>query len=158
MNDDQEKRIEETLRRSLTRVKSEEAQPVHGSPIPRKPKPDPGSTYFGRTHCGLVDEVEGAAQVLDALERESGWRTPLPAGRGRGVALGVRHIGGGGTSVIMRLLPGGEVEVQTGVADQGGGAYTVLRRVAAAVMATTTISFATYKVHRGTGRASRLFQ
>jgi len=34
----------------------------------------------------------------------------------------------------MRLRPGGQVEVQTGVADQGGGAYTVLRRVAAAVM------------------------
>jgi xanthine dehydrogenase molybdenum-binding subunit len=34
----------------------------------------------------------------------------------------------------MRLLMGGEVEVITGVADQGGGAYTVLRRVAAAVM------------------------
>jgi CO/xanthine dehydrogenase Mo-binding subunit len=75
-----------------------------------------------------------AAQVLDALERESGWRTPLPAGHGRGVALGVRHIGAGQTSVIMRLRPGGQVEVQTGVADQGGGAYTVLRRVAAAVM------------------------
>src|SRR5919202_3142839 len=34
----------------------------------------------------------------------------------------------------MRLLDGGRVEVLTGVADQGGGAYTVLRRVAAAVM------------------------
>jgi len=75
-----------------------------------------------------------ALQVLDALERESGWATPLPAGRGRGVALGVRHIGAGQTSVVMRLQPGGQVEVVTGVADQGGGAYTVLRRVAAAVM------------------------
>src|ERR1700704_3320297 len=36
-----------------------------------------------------------ALQVLDALERESGWKTLLPAGRGRGVALGVRHIGAG---------------------------------------------------------------
>ena len=34
----------------------------------------------------------------------------------------------------MRLAAGGQVEVVTGVADQGGGAYTVLRRVAAAVM------------------------
>jgi CO/xanthine dehydrogenase Mo-binding subunit len=75
-----------------------------------------------------------AVEVLDALERESGWRTPLPAGRGRGVALGVRHIGAGATSVVFELLPGGQIEVQTGVADQGGGAYTVLRRVAAAVM------------------------
>ena len=75
-----------------------------------------------------------AVEVLDALERESGWATPPPPGRGRGVALGVRHIGAGATSVIMRLLPGGQVEVQTGVADQGGGAHTVLRRVAAAVL------------------------
>src|SRR5262249_33800155 len=50
------------------------------------------------------------------------------------VALGVRHIGAGATSVVMRLLPGGQVEVLTGVADQGGGAHTVLRRVAATVM------------------------
>ena len=75
-----------------------------------------------------------AVEVLDALERESGWDKPVAAGHGRGIALGVRHIGAGQTSVIMRLLAGGEVEVQTGVADQGGGAYTVLRRVAAAVM------------------------
>jgi CO/xanthine dehydrogenase Mo-binding subunit len=75
-----------------------------------------------------------AREVLDALERESSWQTPLPAGTGRGVALGVRHIGPGATSVVMRLLPAGEVEVITGVADQGGGAHTVLRRVAAAVM------------------------
>ncbi|MBV9897004.1 MAG: xanthine dehydrogenase family protein molybdopterin-binding subunit [Chloroflexi bacterium] len=75
-----------------------------------------------------------AVEVLDALERESKWSEALPAGTGRGVALGVRHIGPGATSVVMRLLPGGEVEVITGVADQGGGAHTVLRRVAAAVM------------------------
>jgi len=75
-----------------------------------------------------------AVEVLDALERESGWHTPLPPGRARGVALGVRHIGAGGTSVVMCLGPGGQVEIMTGVADQGGGAYTVLRRVAAAVL------------------------
>jgi CO/xanthine dehydrogenase Mo-binding subunit len=75
-----------------------------------------------------------AVEVLDALERESSWHEPLPAGRGRGVALGVRHIGAGATSIVMRLIDGGQVEVETGVADQGGGAYTVLRRVAAAVM------------------------
>jgi CO/xanthine dehydrogenase Mo-binding subunit len=75
-----------------------------------------------------------AVEVLDALEHESSWNEPLPAARGRGVALGVRHIGAGATSIVMRLIDGGQVEVETGVADQGGGAYTVLRRVAAAVM------------------------
>jgi CO/xanthine dehydrogenase Mo-binding subunit len=75
-----------------------------------------------------------AVEVLDALERESRWSSPLPDGHGRGVSLGVRHIGAGATAVVLRLLESGEVEVVTGVADQGGGAYTVLRRVAAAVM------------------------
>jgi CO/xanthine dehydrogenase Mo-binding subunit len=75
-----------------------------------------------------------AMEVLDALERESGWRQPVPAGHGRGVALGVRHIGAGATSVMLRLTGGGRVEVITGVADQGGGAHTVLRRVAAVVL------------------------
>ena len=75
-----------------------------------------------------------AVEVLDALERESNWRTPPAEGHARGVALGVRHIGAGATSVIMRLGDRGQVEVITGVADQGGGAHTVLRRVAAAVM------------------------
>jgi CO/xanthine dehydrogenase Mo-binding subunit len=75
-----------------------------------------------------------AVEVLDALERESNWHQPPPAGHGRGVALGVRHIGAGQTSVVMRLGQAGQIEVVTGVADQGGGAHTVLRRVAAAVL------------------------
>jgi CO/xanthine dehydrogenase Mo-binding subunit len=78
-----------------------------------------------------------AVEVLDALERESGWGSPLPPGRGRGVALGVRHIGAGQTSLLMRLLEGGRVQVLTGVADQGGGAHTVICRVAAAVLSVT---------------------
>src|SRR5207237_4925750 len=97
-----------------------------------------------RRHNGIHDgqpSVTGervrrarAIEVLDALEGESGWGTPLAPGHGRGVSLGVRHIGAGATSVVIQLLPGGEVEVVTGVADQGGGAHTVLRRVAAAVL------------------------
>jgi CO/xanthine dehydrogenase Mo-binding subunit len=75
-----------------------------------------------------------ALEVLETLERESDWHTPLPDGHGRGVSLGVRHIPAGVTAVVVRLLEGGEVEVVTGVVDQGGGVYTVLRRVAAAVM------------------------
>src|SRR5207302_859873 len=67
-----------------------------------------------------------AIEVLDALERESGWRQAPPAGHGRGVALGVRHIGAGATSVLYRLLDDGNVEIITGVADQGGGVHTVM--------------------------------
>jgi xanthine dehydrogenase molybdenum-binding subunit len=46
----------------------------------------------------------------------------------------VRHIGAGDTSVMMRLLDGGRVQVLTGVAEQGVGTHTVIRRVAAAVL------------------------
>jgi hypothetical protein len=58
MNDDQEKRLSETLRRGLTRVESNEAQPAHGQPIPRRPKPDPAQTYFGRMQAGLVEGTD----------------------------------------------------------------------------------------------------
>src|SRR5262249_43052760 len=75
-----------------------------------------------------------AIEVLDALERESDWHGALPEGRGRGVALGVRHIGAGATVVQLELGADGTVEVVTGVVDQGVGTYTVLRRVAAAVL------------------------
>lgn len=75
-----------------------------------------------------------AIEVLDRLERESDWHAARPAGRGRGVALGVRHIGAGATAVQVRLTEDGTVEVVTGVVDQGAGAYTLLRRVAAAAM------------------------
>src|SRR5712692_2199210 len=108
---------------------------------------DPQSMFAGECHVDMIAQALGMDSIelrrRNALrdgepsvtgERVHRSRTPLPAGRGRGVALGVRHIGAGQTSVVMRLRAGGQVEVQTGVADQGGGAYTVLRRVAAAVL------------------------
>ena len=54
MNDDQEKRLAETLRRGLTRDESEGAQqPVHGSPITRKPKPPEATTYFEMSQMSI---------------------------------------------------------------------------------------------------------
>jgi CO/xanthine dehydrogenase Mo-binding subunit len=89
-------------------------------------------------------EVNGAGErvresrVVDALQaarRELRWDEPRPAGRGRGVAVDLRHVGGGKTSMRLRLLPSsGQVEVLTGMVDQGGGAHTVIRRVAAAAL------------------------
>jgi CO/xanthine dehydrogenase Mo-binding subunit len=73
--------------------------------------------------------------ALDAARREMGWDTPRKAGRGRGVAAEVRHVGGGKTSLRMRLVPEtGHVEALTGLVDQGAGAHTVIRRVAAAAL------------------------
>jgi CO/xanthine dehydrogenase Mo-binding subunit len=123
---------------------------------------DPQSMFAGESHVDMIAEALGidpielrrrnvvhdgdrsvtgeivhrarAVEVLDRLEQESDWHSPLPAGRGRGVSLGVRHIGAGATAVQIGLAEDGTVEVITGVVDQGVGAYTVLRRVAAAIM------------------------
>jgi CO/xanthine dehydrogenase Mo-binding subunit len=78
------------------------------------------------------------SRVVDVLEmarRELRWDDPRPAGRGRGLAAEIRHVGGGKTSMRMRLLPSsGQIEVLTGMVDQGAGAYTVIRRVAAVAL------------------------
>ena len=73
--------------------------------------------------------------VLEAARREIRWESVRGADRGRGVAVEIRHVGGGKTSMRMRLVPTtGQVEVLTGMVDQGGGAHTVIRRVAAAAL------------------------
>ena len=72
-----------------------------------------------------VDCLEGVRDALD-------WDRPRAAGVGRGVALGVRHVGGGAMPLSLRLSSDGQIEVLTGLADQGGGQSTVIRRVLAA--------------------------
>jgi CO/xanthine dehydrogenase Mo-binding subunit len=71
------------------------------------------------------------AEVLERLRRESNWGAPLPERRGRGVAIGQRHVGVGNTAVTCRLRPDGQVEVITGAPEQGTGTYTVMQRLAA---------------------------
>ena len=77
-------------------------------------------------------------RVLATLRREAKWDAPLASshpssaqGRGRGVALGVRHVGRGKTSMELTLGRDGSVEVKTGAPDQGGGAHTMIQRVVA---------------------------
>jgi putative selenate reductase molybdopterin-binding subunit len=72
-----------------------------------------------------------AELVLQRLKRELG---PLAPGHGRGIGLVVWHLGSGKTAVKMRLSADGSVDVMVGVPDQGAGAYTVVRRVAAATL------------------------
>jgi CO/xanthine dehydrogenase Mo-binding subunit len=86
-------------------------------------------------------------EVLDAVRRESGYGTPLPAGRGLGIALFCRHTGGGKTSLKVRLSVDGTLDVNTGVPDQGSGAHTMLQRVIAQVL---RIEPARIRVKRGT--------
>ena len=82
-------------------------------------------------------------QVLAALRRVSRWEsraqssaTKTPASgrspiRGRGIALGVRHVGRGRTSLRVTMESDGDVVVRTGAPDQGGGAHTMIQRVVA---------------------------
>jgi xanthine dehydrogenase molybdenum-binding subunit len=51
------------------------------------------------------------------------------------VAVDIRHVGGGNTSMRFRLVPeSAQVEVLTGMVDQGAGAHTLIRRVAAVAL------------------------
>ncbi len=88
--------------------------------------------------AGDVD-VEGetvrasqAVPVIERLRAESKWGTPPPPGRGRGMAIGVRHVGRGEAKVAAAIARDGTVEVTSPVSDQGGGAQTMIARVVAA--------------------------
>ncbi len=61
-----------------------------------------------------------------------GWDTPCPAGRGRGVAVGLKSGPTTGLSyAIVRLLADGSVVVYAGTSDMGQGARTVFAQIAA---------------------------
>ena len=81
-------------------------------------------------HGDVWHDSEGT-RVLTTLREQMRWGTPLPKGRGRGMAFGVRHVGRGKTSLELRLETDGSVTVRTGVTDQGGGAMTMIQRVVA---------------------------
>ncbi len=86
----------------------------------------------GETDCeGNVWHDSEAPRVLATLRSEAHWTSSPARGRGRGVALGVRHVGRGSTSMRLTLEEDGGVVVRTGVTDQGGGAHTMIQRVVA---------------------------
>jgi CO/xanthine dehydrogenase Mo-binding subunit len=61
-----------------------------------------------------------------------GWDEPCPAGRGRGIAVGIKSGPTTGLSYsIVRLLADGSVVVYAGTSDMGQGARTVFAQIAA---------------------------
>ncbi|MEI7742634.1 MAG: molybdopterin cofactor-binding domain-containing protein, partial [Chloroflexota bacterium] len=71
-------------------------------------------------------------QTVRLAAKEIGWDTPPPAGRGRGIALGVKSGPTTGLSYsIVRLLGDGSVVVYAGTSDMGQGARTVFAQIAA---------------------------
>jgi CO/xanthine dehydrogenase Mo-binding subunit len=75
---------------------------------------------------GLWHEtVEKAMELI-------GWDTPLPEGRGRGLAVGLKASATTGLSYsIVRLLVDGSVLVYAGTSDMGQGARTIFAQIAA---------------------------
>jgi CO/xanthine dehydrogenase Mo-binding subunit len=81
----------------------------------------------------LVPEANGA-HVLETLARESRYGEPCAPGHGRGIALTCRATHGNATSIKLALHASGRIDVVTGVTEQGSGMFTMLQRVAAAVL------------------------
>ncbi len=72
-----------------------------------------------------AQSVRRAAELI-------GWGTPLPAGRGRGIAVGIKSGPTTGLSYsTVRLLGDGSVIVFAGTSDMGQGARTVFAQIAA---------------------------
>jgi CO/xanthine dehydrogenase Mo-binding subunit len=71
----------------------------------------------------------------EAVERAAhriGWDRPVPAGRGRGIAVGLKSGPTTGLShATVRLLADGSVVVYSGTSDMGQGARTIFAQIAA---------------------------
>ncbi len=74
------------------------------------------------------DWAQSARKAADLI----GWGTPVPAGRGRGIAFGIKSGPTTGLSYsTVRLLADGSVIVYAGTSDMGQGARTVFAQIAA---------------------------
>ncbi len=71
-------------------------------------------------------------ELLDAIASATSWERTRPPNRGRGMAIGLRHVGTGKVNLSVRFDAGGTITVVTGLPDQGGGGHTVIQRVLAA--------------------------
>jgi CO/xanthine dehydrogenase Mo-binding subunit len=72
------------------------------------------------------------AESLRRAAERIGWGTPAPAGRGRGIAVGLKEGPTTGLSYsTVRLLADGSVVVFAGTSDMGQGARTIFAQIAA---------------------------
>ncbi len=100
---------------------------------------------------GEVAREAKAGDVLEAAADAIGWPSPPRSGRGRGIAVTVRHVGAGALEMRLTIHPDGRLVVATGLVDQGGGSAEVIRRVLA-----TTASVSAHRIsidRRSTDRA-----
>jgi len=92
-----------------------------------------------------------AVAVLDRLQAEVEAK-PAPRGHAWGISIAFRHTGGGKTSLDLTLRPDGNIELLSGLTDQGGGGYTVAQRVLAATLG---IAPGRIRVRRGSTAEAR---
>jgi CO/xanthine dehydrogenase Mo-binding subunit len=85
----------------------------------------------GSDFDGIPYLEPAAVDTLQTLRDAAQWERPRRPGCGRGLALGVRHIGGGKAEVILRMDASGCVEAQTSAVEQGMGVFTTIQRVIA---------------------------
>jgi CO/xanthine dehydrogenase Mo-binding subunit len=87
-----------------------------------------GRPWHGTDGPALLARLRKASRYDEVTKnlREIGAK-----GAGFGFALGVRHVGRGRASALLRLTDG-RLELRTAVSDQGGGAYTLFQRIVAA--------------------------
>jgi CO/xanthine dehydrogenase Mo-binding subunit len=81
----------------------------------------------GDTHADgrWAESIEKAAEMI-------GWGSPVPTGRGRGIAVGLKSGPTTGLSYsTVRLLADGSVVVSAGTSDMGQGARTIFAQIAA---------------------------
>lgn len=96
----------------------------------------PGATDV----AGRVIREPRAADLLDRIEADAAGREARPIlepgtwRRGRGVSLISRHMEGGRMTIRLRSGPDGTIEIRTGIPDQGGGAHTMMARVASSAL------------------------
>ncbi len=71
-------------------------------------------------------------QTVERAAARIGWGTPLPPGRGRGLAVGLKAGPTTGLSYsTVRLLADGSVVIYAGTSDMGQGARTIFAQIAA---------------------------
>lgn len=69
-----------------------------------------------------------AVEVLEAAADGIAWTDSRPPGKGVGLAMSARHVGSGKLPLRLQLRPDGQIELFTGLPEQGSGGWQVIRR------------------------------
>jgi CO/xanthine dehydrogenase Mo-binding subunit len=67
-------------------------------------------------------------RILELAGEAIEWSKPRPPGRGVGIAMSARHIGGGKIGLKLRLHADGRIQLITGLSEQGAGQWGTIRR------------------------------